>query len=226
LLGGQNFATPTCQILPPGIPGYRRYCPFSADASASGAWVGPDLADARRLVAASGTKGMQVTVWSDNQGSDGPVGAFTVSVLRELGYRATLHRASHAAVVEATSDSRRRIQATDGSWGAEFPLASTFFDDLFRCSDFRLADPAATANGSFFCDPAIDRLMDRADSDLASDPQKAAAIWTAVDRAVTYAAPWVPLVTVNNVDFLSARTTDYQFNPFLGVLLDQLHVHE
>jgi YVTN family beta-propeller protein len=224
LLGGPNFATPTCQILPPGIPGYQPYCPFSTDASPSGIWVGPDLAKARTLVEASGTKGMRVTVWSDDQGSDGPVGAFTVAVLRELGYRATLHRASHSAVVEATSDSRRNIQATDGAWGAEFPLASTFFDDLFRCSDFRLADPADTANGSFFCDPAIDRLMNRADSDQTTDPEQAAATWTTVDRAVTFDAPWVPLVTVNNVDFVSARVTNYQFSPFLGILLDQLHV--
>jgi ABC-type oligopeptide transport system substrate-binding subunit len=152
------------------------------------------------------------------------VGAFTVAVLRELGYRATLHLASHAAVVEATSDSRRRIQATDGSWGAEFPLASTFFDTFFRCSDFRLADPADTANGSFFCDPALDRLMNQADKDQATDPEQAAATWMAVDHAVTFAAPWVPLVTVNNVDFVSARVTNYQFSPFLGVLLDQLHL--
>jgi YVTN family beta-propeller protein len=56
LLGGPDAARPTCQILPPGIPGYRPYCPFSTDAGTSGTWVGPDLAAARRLVAASGTR--------------------------------------------------------------------------------------------------------------------------------------------------------------------------
>ena len=45
-------ATPTCQILPPNIPGYVRYCPYGA----------PDLRTARRLVAASGTRGMRVVV--------------------------------------------------------------------------------------------------------------------------------------------------------------------
>ena len=84
----------------------------------------------------------------------GPRAAFTVSVLRELGYRATLHIAPHAAVAQATNDSRRRIQATDGAWYADYPSASDFFDLFFRCSDFRLADPAATRNGAFFCDPA------------------------------------------------------------------------
>ena len=109
-------------------------------------------------------------------------------------------------------------------WYADYPSASDFFDLFFRCSDFRLADPAATRNGAFFCDPAIDRLMNLADTRQATDPARAAATWTAVDRAVTYAAPWVTLANLNNIDFLSARITNYQYNPFLGVLLDQLQI--
>jgi YVTN family beta-propeller protein len=44
LLGGPAQAVPACQILPPGIPGYRPYCPFTANPDSSGAWTGPDLA--------------------------------------------------------------------------------------------------------------------------------------------------------------------------------------
>jgi YVTN family beta-propeller protein len=224
MLGGPDLAVPTCQILPPGIPGYQPYCPFTADASTSGAWVGPDLATARRLVAASGTKGMRVTVWTDDAPPDGTTGAFTVSVLRELGYRASLHIASHAAVVQAANDSRRPIQATDGIWYADYPSASDFFDLFFRCSAFRLDDPAATRNGAGYCNPAADRLMNQADSQQATDPAQAAATWAAVDRVVTSDAPWVTLANLNNVDFLSTRVTNYQYNPFLGVLLDQLRI--
>ena len=225
LLGGPETATPTCQILPPGIPGYQPYCPFTADAGPSGRWLGPDLAAARRLVAASRTSGMSVTMWSDNSGSDPTIGAFTVSVLRELGYRAKLHTASHAAVVQLVNDSRHGVQASTGwGWQADYPSASDFFDVFFRCSDFRLADPADTRNGSFFCDRAADRLMTKADNEQTTDPLAAAATWTAVDRAVTYSAPWVTLANLNNVDFLAAGVTNYQYNPFLGVLVDQLHV--
>ena len=70
LLGGSDDASPTCQILPPGIPGYRRYCPFTAHPGTAGAWTGPNLTAARKLVAASGTRGMRVTVWSDTQPPD------------------------------------------------------------------------------------------------------------------------------------------------------------
>ena len=66
--------------------------------------------------------------------------------------------------------------------------------------------------------------MNLADSQQATDPAQAAETWAAVDRAVTFAAPWVTLATLNNVDFLSARVTNYQYNPFLGVLLDQLQI--
>jgi peptide/nickel transport system substrate-binding protein len=223
-IGGPDQAGPACQILPPGIPGHQRYCPFTADPSPSGAWIGPDLAAARRLVAASGTAGMHVTVWSDNLPPDPATSAFTVSVLRELGYQASVRIASAQDVVYATNDSRRQIQATVNVWIADYPSASDFLDLFFHCSAFRLDDPAATRNGSFYCNPAADRLMNLADSQQATDPAQAAATWAAADRIVTSDAPWVVLANLNNVDFLSARVTNYQYNPFMGVLLDQLQI--
>ena len=50
-------ATPTCQILPADFPSYQRYCPYTAGAK-DGAWHGPDLAKAVRLVQQSGTTHM------------------------------------------------------------------------------------------------------------------------------------------------------------------------
>jgi hypothetical protein len=91
-------------------------------------------------------------------------------------------------------------------------------------SAFRLGDPAATRTGAFYRNPAADHLTNLADSQQATDPAQAAATWASVDRTVTYAAPWVTLANLNNVDFLSARIANYQYNPFLGVLLDQLQV--
>lgn len=38
-------------------------------------------------------------------------------------------------------------------------------------------------------------------------------------------APVVPLVTPSITDFVSRRVGDYQYNPQLGVLIDQLWVH-
>jgi ABC-type transport system substrate-binding protein/DNA-binding SARP family transcriptional activator/DNA-binding beta-propeller fold protein YncE len=224
LLGGRDTGGPTCQILPPGIPGYRPYCPFTTNPSRTGAWTGPDVARARRLVARSHTQGMKVAVWSHRASPDAAIGAYVVSLLRKLGYAATLRLASEAEFARNVNDSRRRVQASVGAWIADYPSASDFLGLFFKCSASRLADPDHTRSGSFFCDPGIDREIDAASGFQISDPQKASRLWATVDRKVTRLAPWVPLVSFQVVDFVSARVGNYQFHPLWGILLDQLWV--
>ena len=62
--GGPSLAEPTCQVLPPNIPGYRPYCPYTAGSTKRGKWTAPDLTKAKALVARSGTRGMKVTFWA------------------------------------------------------------------------------------------------------------------------------------------------------------------
>jgi YVTN family beta-propeller protein len=221
-LGGPGAAQPACQILPPGVPGYQQYCPFTVDPDPSGTWVGSDLARARHLVAATHTEGMRVVVWAHQW--DGPLGPYVVGVLRELGYRASLRVASAAAFLQNVNDTRRQVQASVGTWVADYPSASDFFDLFFQCSAFRPADPADTRSGDFFCQPDIDRQMNQADQLQISNPQAAATIWATVDREITDLAPWVPLVSLRFADFTSSRVGDYQYNPIWGILLDQLWV--
>ena len=59
--GGPGFAEPTCQPRVPGTVAFQRYCPYTAAPGQTGEWKAPHLAAARRLVAASGTRGMKVT---------------------------------------------------------------------------------------------------------------------------------------------------------------------
>ena len=40
-------AEPTCQVLPPYLPGYRRYCPYTLDPTPAGVWHAPNLARGR-----------------------------------------------------------------------------------------------------------------------------------------------------------------------------------
>ena len=50
LRGGPIANTPSCQVIPPSLPGYRRYCPYTLDPRPDGRWTAPDLARARTLV--------------------------------------------------------------------------------------------------------------------------------------------------------------------------------
>ena len=58
--GGSVLARPTCQLLPPGFPSYKPYCPYTAGSSAI--WTAPDVARARRLLGPAKVTGAGVRV--------------------------------------------------------------------------------------------------------------------------------------------------------------------
>src|SRR5262249_19035998 len=110
LFGGPGGATPTCQILPPGVFGHRTYCPYTRGPSADGRWHASDLARARQLVAASGTRSDPVAVYGRNDlgVTDTAVLRYTTRVLRELGYRAQLHILPRSFYDKASAATWRR----------------------------------------------------------------------------------------------------------------------
>ena len=111
LNGGPLTAQPACQILPPTMPGYQPYCPYTLHPSPGGAWTAPDLARAQQLVRASGTRGDKVTVLATNLGSGlpGPATArYVASVLDRLGYHASCGRSAPAGISAFQADSRDR----------------------------------------------------------------------------------------------------------------------
>ena len=90
LFGGPQTADLTCQMVTPGFPGHSPYCPYTADPAPGGGWTAPDLERARGLVAASGRAGARVTMHIP-AGETKRGGAYFVSLLRDLGFRARLH---------------------------------------------------------------------------------------------------------------------------------------
>jgi peptide/nickel transport system substrate-binding protein len=218
--GGPNVAEPTCQLLPPNFPGYRPYCPYTAGPTKSGTWTAPDLARAKALVARSGTRGMKVTVWAWSQAKG--FNQVAVKVLRSLGYRVAVKPIGdrYWGVV---GDSRNRAQIGFTGWALGYPDPGAFLAQVFSCAAFLPGDPD-NLNPGEFCDPGIDRQMRRAQAEQLSDPTRSRARWQRVDREITDAAPWVPLMVTKDVNFLSKRVGNYQYSPQMGVLIDQLWV--
>jgi peptide/nickel transport system substrate-binding protein len=220
--GGPLAAQPTCQILPPQLPGYRRYCPYTAHPAADGRWHRPDLARARRLVAASGTTGMKITVW--NTPSPQAAVAETraaVTALRRLGYRASLRVLPDSTYFTFTNDSRNQAQVIDAGWSADYPSADDFIGKL-TCQYFVPRNGSATTDAGEFCDPAFDKQVARAAALQDTDPPAADALWARLDRRLTNLAVWLPTVTPNETDLISRRVRNYQYNPVWGPLIDQL----
>lgn len=212
LAGGPAAARPTCQILPPGFPGYRPFCLHR----------GPDLARARRLVAASGTAGTRVVVWTLGPNFV-PQGRYIVAVLRRLGFRASLRSVGVATYFQTISDTRNRVQIAFDNWIADYPAPSNFINVLLSCGAFVPAS-AANNNRAAFCDRRVDAQIQRARRLQVSDPQAANRLWARIERQVMRQAPWVPMINPKVIDFVSQRVGNYQYNPQWGMLIDQLWV--
>jgi peptide/nickel transport system substrate-binding protein len=218
--GGPNLAKPTCQVLPPNIPGYRPYCPYTAGSTKRGKWTAPDLTKAKALVARSGTRGMKVTVWEWPEA--GPFNKVAVKVLHSLGYHVVEKPiADGDRYYGAISDSRNRAQIGFAGWEDLTP--ASFLVQLFSCQAFLPGNPN-NLNVTEFCDPGIDRQMRRAQAKELSDPTGARALWQRIDREVTNASPWVTLIASQDVNFLSKRVGNYEWSPSMGMLIDQLWV--
>ena len=213
LFGGPVFATVTCQPITPGLPGYRRYCPYTRHPRADGAYTGPDLARARRLVAESGTAGERVDVWgmTDNPSVPRGITAYLGGVLRTLGYRVHLHLIPGARF---TQTMRKGLQlSTDGDWAANYPDPASYVPQFFGCG-------GGNSNG-YYCNAALDRQMRQARLLELSHPARAAALWASIDHQITDAAVWVPTVNQREVDLVSNRLRNYENNPVWGLLVDQ-----
>ena len=213
LYGGPSFATATCQVITPGLPGYRRYCPYTLHPRPDGSYTGPDLARARRLVRESGTAGQRVDVWGAIDSPYVPRGVpvYVASVLRTLGYRVRLHLLPNATFTEAM---RQGFQlSVDGDWIASYPSPSSYLPQFFGCG-------GGTSNG-YHCDPRLDREMKAAGQLESSDLARARGRWESIDRQLTNEAIWVPTINVREVEFLSKRVRNYEHHAVWGFLVDQ-----
>lgn len=202
---------PTCQMLPPGVPGYRSYCPFFTSGSASS---GPDLARARRMVAASGMARARIVVDASPvpQTDVSRLAAYVARVLDSLGFRARV------APAEATIDpSVPQVSFYD--WVADYPAPSDFIGPLFGCGG--AAPSVMDITG--FCYPWLGSLTARAQASSTDQPTFDRR-WAAIDRRVTDESPVVALYNPIEIDFVGARVGNFRADPQLGVLLDQLWV--
>ncbi|MDT4969954.1 MAG: hypothetical protein QOG22_97 [Pseudonocardiales bacterium] len=211
LVGGESVAAPTCQILPPNFPGYRRYCPYTANASPDGIYHGPDFAAATALVDRSGTRGTPVTV--DSYFYDPPAIAtakYVADVLTRLGYKA--HFAPSFDDRYFTSDNPGQIGTL--LWLMDYPAPTNFLGTLSCTSGF----PGR------YCNRSADNLFMRALDTQRTDPARANTEWATLDRTLTNDAAWLSLYNLKSTIVLSDRVGNYLSNPKNGPLYAQMWV--
>jgi peptide/nickel transport system substrate-binding protein len=222
--GGSALAVATCQILPPNFPAYVPYCPYTSGSDHT-KWSGRDLAKAKALVKASGTEGMKVVVNSGNDETSKALGEQMVTDLDSIGYKASGVYLADSIQYPYVQDSKNNTKwnVAWSAWYQDYPAPSDFLNVLLGCGTIH-PNSDASPNIAEFCDKKIQAQINQAEKLGTTDPTAADAIWTKVDHEDTDEAPWVDLYNPKQIDFLSKRVGNYQWNPQWYILIDQLWV--
>jgi ABC-type transport system substrate-binding protein len=75
---------------------------------------------------------------------------------------------------------------------------------------------------AWFCDRRVASDNTHAATLDFTNPRAAQKVWATMDRRLVDEAAWIPTVHPLGVDFVSARVQNYQFQPYSGVIADQL----
>ena len=102
-----------------------------------------------------------------------------------------------------------QISLTD--WYQDYPSPADFIDILFGCDSFHPGSDASP-NESGWCDKPVDAAIKKAEATAVTDPAAADAMWQAVDKQVTDAAPAAALFQPREVDFTSKRVGNFTFS--------------
>jgi peptide/nickel transport system substrate-binding protein len=221
IAGGSSLAVAACQILPPGFPSYKAYCPYTTGKQT--VWSGRNLAKAKALVKASGTAGEKVVVDGTNDQVGTALVEQMVSDLNAIGYKASSQLLSasiqYPYVQNSTNISKWNVGWS--AWYQDYPAPSDFLNVLLGCGSIH-ANSDASPNIAEFCDKSIQAQITKAESEEATDPSAAAALWTQIDHEDTNAAPWVDMYNPKQIDFLSKNVHGYEWNPQWYILIDRL----
>jgi peptide/nickel transport system substrate-binding protein len=222
IYGGAQLAAPTCQVLPPGFPGYAPYCPWTAGGKAP--WSRPDLARAGQLVDASGTKGTRVDIVVGNDRLQKAIGQYILVVLFKLGYDARLKLLPDGVQAAYVQNSRNQVEVGLAQWHQDFPAPSDLLGGLLGCDAF-VPDSDTSPNISGFCDrTTVQPLMERAVALGLTRPRAADRLWQQVDRRVVDLAVWLPLFNPKQIDLVSRRVGNYGWSPQLHLMPSRLWV--
>jgi peptide/nickel transport system substrate-binding protein len=209
IFGGPNLATASCQVLPPGFPGHKDYCPYTKNPGAH--WSTPNLAKAKALVKASGTAGQKVTVVSSDDAVNKGVAVYIQSVLNQLGYKAKVKPISANISFTYPQNTKNKVQINVQQWYQDYPTASDFLYILFGCESFHPGSDSSI-NMAGFCNKKINAKMHQALKVAVTNEQRANTMWSQIDRMVTDQAPMVTLFNPKHVDFVSKRVGNFTFS--------------
>jgi peptide/nickel transport system substrate-binding protein len=200
IYGGQM--TPMQQVLPTGMPGYRKLDLYPHD-----------MAKAKRLIAEADPSDRNITVWTDSEAPNYEAGVYYRGVLRELGFHArlkTLNAGSYFWVIGKRSTPNLDTGWSD--WFEDYPHPNDFFEPLLAGSSILQYD-----NGNFaqLDVPSINQKIKKLGEAPGPVPEDE---YAALDKSVMELAPWAPYGSRTLSTFVSRRVDlgKVVWNPTFG----------
>ncbi len=190
-----GLAKPTQNFLPPSYPQYKQINVYKTD-----------LAKAKSLVQASGTKGQTVTVYtiSDNA-VDKATGEYLQGVLKSIGWNAQIRELAGGNYFTIIGNQATKAQIGFTDWFEDYPYPSDWFHILL---DGTTITKIHNNNYGLVNIPAVNKEIARLDSLPPSEANSTGtnAAWAKVDQdlMVKYAAA-APYYNGLLTSFFSAR---------------------
>ena len=179
----------TQQILPPGMPGYEKYELYPYD-----------VAKAKQMIEEADPADREITVWTDDEGTQEEAGAYYAEVLKEIGFDAklqVLNADNYFSVIGNAST--QDLDTGWASWFQDYPHPNDFFQPMLSEESIF---PTNTSNLARIAVPRLSKKID----ELAEKPldEQVEAEYAELDREFMALAPWAPYGTSTFPTFVSS----------------------
>jgi peptide/nickel transport system substrate-binding protein len=193
----------TQQILPPGMPGYRKFELYPHD-----------MARAKRMIAEADPADREITVWTDSESPNDEAGTYYQDVLEKIGFDAELKvLGSDNYFTVMSNTSTPDLDTGWTNWSEDYPHPNDFFGPLLSAESIQ---PTNNTNWSQIDDPALTAKTNQLGAEPLGPEQEAG--YAELDREYMEQAPWAPYGTLTVATFVSdAIDLDKViFNPTFG----------
>lgn len=191
------------QVLPPGIPGYRRFQLYPHD-----------MRKAKRLLAEADPADRTVTVWTDSASPNKEAGEYYEDVLRKLGFRTELKAVNPDNYFTLIGNAGTpNLDTGWANWLEDYPHPNDYFEPQLSAAGLRAT---GATNWARFEEAPINARIEELGVQQLGKQQEAA--YAALDREVMARAPWAPFGNLTLSVFVSSRIDAEQlvFSPNFG----------
>jgi peptide/nickel transport system substrate-binding protein len=184
-----GLAQTTENILPPTYPSYKKHDLYPYD-----------LAKAKKLIAQSGQKGAQVTVWNHDRGTDPKATAYLTDVLNSIGLKAKEKIINSGVYWTTVGNQATKAQIGFADWFQDYPHPLDWIDVLLNGD--RITQTHNNNYSNYDNSNANSKI-----ASLKKEPTLTDSVngqWGDLDKTIMQDAPWVPFLNRQFTDFFNA----------------------